>query len=457
MTPRFMIAAGSSGSGKTLLTCGLLQALQNRGLQVGSFKCGPDYIDPMFHRKVLGRESYNLDTFFAQDHIINYLLKSHSEDCEISVIEGVMGFYDGVAGTTTKASAYDVARVTDTPVVLIVNGKGMSTSIAAFVKGFVEYREDSHIKGILLNQISGMIYPRLKELIEKEVGIPVYGYVPKLTNCLLESRHLGLVMPDEIENIREKLQELAKTLEKTVDIDGLLELGKSAQAISLADNPMVKIESMIVSQKEKAEIKIAVAKDEAFCFLYADNLSLLEKLGVTISYFSPLRDKELPQDIQGIILSGGYPELYGKELSENTSMKNSIKEALAQGMPCIAECGGFMYLHEQMENTRGESFPMVGSVLGKAYYTGKLSRFGYITMTGGEIFGKQVGEIPAHEFHYFDSTNSGEYFLAKKPMSKRSWSCVIASDTLLAGFPHYYFYGNIELAKAFVQACKKFG
>ena len=184
--PRILLAAGASGSGKTLLTCGLLQVLVNRGIKTVSFKCGPDYIDPMFHTQVIGTKSRNLDTFFTGEEITRYLLAKNSADCEIAVMEGVMGFYDGVAGTTTLASAYDLARVTDTPVILIVNSKGMSVSLAAYIKGFLEYKKDSRIKGVIFNQMSPMLYPRMKKLVEEELGIKVLGYVPRVEDCVIE-------------------------------------------------------------------------------------------------------------------------------------------------------------------------------------------------------------------------------------------------------------------------------
>ena len=229
---RILLAAGASGSGKTLITCGLLQALVNRGLKTASFKCGPDYIDPMFHSRVIGAKSRNLDTFFTDSETTKYLFCENAVDCDISVMEGVMGFYDGVAGTTTKASAYDLASVTDTPVILIVNSRGMSVSLAAYVKGFMEYRKDSHIQGVIFNQMSPMLYPRMKELLEKELNIKVLGYVPKMDDCVIESRHLGLVLPDEIPELKENLHRLAEVLEKTLDIDGILQLAESARELS---------------------------------------------------------------------------------------------------------------------------------------------------------------------------------------------------------------------------------
>ena len=215
--PRILICAGSSNSGKTLITCGILQALVNRGLKPASFKCGPDYIDPMFHTKVIGTRSRNLDTFFAGDETVRYVLAQNSRQADVAVIEGVMGYYDGIGGTTSRASAYDVARVTDTPSVLIVNCKGMSLSAAAFVEGYKNFREDSHIKGVILNRVSPKVYEKLKVCIEESCGVKVIGYVPQVDDCVIESRHLGLVMPDEIVLLREKLMKLASILEETLN------------------------------------------------------------------------------------------------------------------------------------------------------------------------------------------------------------------------------------------------
>ena len=227
-TPRILLTAGASGSGKTLITCGILQALKNRGLTPASFKCGPDYIDPMFHSKVIGVRSGNLDTFFTDTQTVRFLLKKNSRDCDLAVLEGVMGYYDGVGGTTSRASAFDLAKKTETPAVLIVNCKGMSVSVLPYIKGFLEFERDSWIRGVLLNQMSPMLYPRVKKMIEEQLGISVYGYVPKVEDCVIESRHLGLVLPEEVTDFHEKLKKLADILEKSVDIDGLLALAETA-------------------------------------------------------------------------------------------------------------------------------------------------------------------------------------------------------------------------------------
>ena len=392
--PRILLAAGASGSGKTLITCGLLQALVNRNLTVASFKCGPDYIDPMFHSRVIGAKSANLDTFFTSPEVTRYLLSENAANCEIAVMEGVMGYYDGVAGTTTQASAYDLASVTDTPVILIVNSKGMSVSLAAYIKGFAEYRKDSHIKGVILNQMSPMLYPRMKELLEKETGLSVLGYVPKVEDCVIESRHLGLVLPDEIPQLRERLQKLAKILQDTLEIDEILKLAADASEVQAA-------EPRISFHLEKT-VRIGVAEDEAFCFYYKDNFRLLKSMGAELVTFSPMRDEHLPENLKGLILGGGYPELNARELEANVSMREDIHRALNDGMPCLAECGGFMYLHDEMEAMDGNSYHMAGVISGRAYRTQRLNRFGYVTLTQKkEVLGmNDMGGIPAHEFQF---------------------------------------------------------
>lgn len=455
--PRVMLAAPSSGSGKTLITCGLLQALVNRKINTASFKCGPDYIDPMFHKKVIGTPSRNLDTFFSGKEMTRYLFARQAGKAEISVMEGVMGYYDGVAGFTTEASSYDLADVTDTPVIFVINTRGMSLSVIPFLKGFLEYRENSHLKGVILNQTSASMYPELKARIEEELPIRVYGYVPKVTDCVIESRHLGLVTPGEIEGLKERLQKLSVILEKTLDIDGILELAASASELSGCEMPE-SLAAILTREKGKMPVRIGVAKDEAFCFYYEDNLDLLWELGAEIVEFSPIHDRKLPESIQGMLIGGGYPELYAGELSENVEMLESIRSAVKAGMPTLAECGGFMYLHNSMEDMEGRSWPMVGVIDALVYRTEKLGRFGYIHLTANreQIFGPAGAKIRGHEFHYFDSTKNGDAFHAQKPRRKRNWDCIITGEHLAAGFPHLYYYANPEFAANFVEACRRY-
>ena len=443
--PRVLLAAPASGSGKTMITCGLLQALTLRGLRVASFKCGPDYIDPMFHEKVIGTASGNLDLFFADAPLMKRLFCRNSADADISVIEGVMGYYDGMLADSAEASSYAVARALDCPTVLIVNARGQSVSALATLEGFARFRPDSGVKGVIFNQMPQRIFEALKPQVEA-MGIAALGYVPRADDMVIESRHLGLVTPDEIRGLSEKLTRLAGLLEQTVDIDALITLAKSAPALAAPPEP---------DYPALSGTRIAVARDEAFCFLYRDNLALLERLGAQLAFFSPIRDAALPAGTQGLLLCGGYPELYAQALSENTAMRGAIRDAVSGGMPTLAECGGFMYLHAQMEDMEGRFWPMAGVIEGRAYRTKKLGRFGYVTLSANaDTAFLPTGEtVRAHEFHYFDSESCGDALTAEKPDGVRRWTCGHADGALLAGFPHLYYESDPSFIVRFLRRC----
>lgn len=442
--PRIVLAGTNSGCGKTTVTCAVLQALVQRKLKVGAFKCGPDYIDPMFHSRIIGAKSANLDLFFFQENTLNYLLAKNGADRDISVIEGVMGFYDGMGLTTTEASTYAVSQVTKSPVILVVGAKGASLSILATIQGFLDFCPNNQICGVILNQCTAMTYAVLAREIQTRFDgkILPLGFLPSMPDCALESRHLGLVTAAEVENLREKLQRLAEQAEQSLDLDGILEFAEQAPHISCEAVALPKYQELI---------RIAVARDRAFCFYYEDSLEALEEMGAELIPFSPLSDLELPPDIQGIYLGGGYPELYAVQLSQNTAMRTAIQAALTKGLPCIAECGGFMYLTEAI----GE-YPMVGYLPGRSFDTEKLSRFGYVRLKAEKdtMLCKAGTEIPAHEFHHWDSEDPGGSFTASKTSGKH-WACVHADDRLYAGYPHFHFYANPDFAVNFYHTCLK--
>lgn len=449
---RIFIAAPSSGSGKTMVTCGLLMALKLRKIKARAFKCGPDYIDPMFHKKVLGISSKNLDTYFTDFDTTRYLFENTAREYEISVIEGVMGFYDGIGGNTLGASSYECARTIEAPVILTVNAKGMSLSVIPIIKGFLEYKTDSNIKGVILNNTTKAVFLNLKRAIEEQLNIKVLGYVPYVSDLAIESRHLGLVMPKEVEKLEERIIKLANILEETVDIDEIIEISKTAPKIYSMEKKVKRLNK---------KITIAMARDEAFCFYYEDNLELLRKLGAEILEFSPMRDSEINPLADLVIFGGGYPELYAKELSENISMQKSVKAYAEGNGAVIAECGGFMYLHEYMEDINKKKYKMAGVIKGEAFKTDRLNRFGYIELMPNacERFIKSENRIKGHEFHYFDSTSCGEAFLAKKPnglySEGRSFSCIAENKNVFAGFPHLYYYSNIDFVYELINAMTK--
>lgn len=443
--PRILIAGTGSGSGKTTLACGILSALKQRGMRLSACKCGPDYIDPMFYRALLGIPSRNLDSFFSGRDFILHQLTHGIYD--LTLIEGVMGYYDGMRIGGTAGSSYEIAAETGTPAVLMLPCHGMAYTAAALVGGMASFRHDSHIRGVILNNTSTSAYSRLKPAIENDTGIPVLGYLPFNKEYSLNSRRLGLVMPSEISDIERKLNAIGKTVSKTVDLDGILALAESAPEIAVT--PYKKKEAV------KPDVKIGIAKDKAFCFYYTENFELLRSLGCELVEFSPLSDTCLPDGISGLILGGGYPELYAKQLSENTAMLGSVKQALKNGLPCLAECGGFLYLHRIMEGEDGNKYPMAGIIDAEAFRTEKLQRFGYITLEAENCDNPFfAGRIRGHEFHYWDSTDSGMSAAAENTSGKR-WHCMHVTDTLCAGFPHLYYPSNPEFAARFVSLCRR--
>lgn len=437
--PRIILAAPHSGAGKTTVTLALLSALISQGVRPAAFKCGPDYIDPLFHRELLGLPSFNLDLFLSGERTARALLAAHAQGYDVAVIEGVMGYYDGV-GLTEQAGSYDLARATDTPVALVLPASSAALSLAALVKGFCAFRRPSRIAGLILNGCGQSLYARLKPMLEAETGLPLFGYLPRLPECSVGSRHLGLITPAEIGGLRQKLEQLGQEARRSIEIEALLQLAAAAPPLE-ADLPPI-------APRPGPGPRIAVARDRAFCFYYADNLQLLERLGAEPVCFSPLADPCLPPNVSALYLGGGYPELYAAELSANTALRQSIRDAVAGGLPTLAECGGFLYLHQRLDGR-----PMVGVIEGDALATPKLRRFGYLTLTASQdnLLCRAGESLPAHEFHYWDSTAVQDACRARKP-DGREWPCVVASRTLFAGFPHLYFYANPEIAARYVQA-----
>lgn len=439
MHSRLLIAGTNSGCGKTTAVCAILQALVERGERIASFKCGPDYIDPMFHSRIIGAPSGNLDLFFAGEDALRAQFARHA--AELNVIEGAMGYYDGLAMDSCEASAYAVARALSAPTVLVINARGMALSAAALVRGFMDFQPDSRVAGVILNRISPMTYPGLKDAIEGACSVKVYGYLPEMPACALESRHLGLVTAQEIVNLREKMHLLAVQAEKSIDLDGLI-------ALMRAQTPVY---AETAQPKPLGRVRIAVARDRAFCFYYRENLEMLRDLGAELIEFSPLEDERLPA-CDGLLLGGGYPELYAQRLSENRTLLGELREAVAAGVPTIAECGGFMLLCAAI----GE-YPMASALDARCENKGKLMRFGYATFEAqADCMLLAAGErIRGHEFHYWDADAPGGDWIAVKP-SGRTWRCAYAGDTLYAGYPHLSFVSNPGAAARYVQKCLEY-
>ena len=440
---QFLLAAPNSGSGKTTLACALLAALKNRGYAPCAFKCGPDYIDPMFHRAVLGVESHNLDLFFSSPETARGLYASGAAGHGAAVCEGAMGFYDGLSGTSTTASAWQVADTLNLPVLLVVRPKGASLTLAAQIKGLQSFRTPSHLAGILLNDCKPGLYKMLAPMLEAETGLPVAGFLPPVPEAAIGSRHLGLYTAGEVADLQQKIALLAQAAEETIHWEKLL---------SLCEQP-APAAAQIKQEHKKQCVKIAVARDEAFCFAYAETLEALTAAGAEIVPFSPVRDPALPEGAGGLYLPGGYPELYAQALSENTSMRQSIRGAVAAGLPTVAECGGFLLLHKTLTGV-----PMADICGGTAQMGSRLKQFGYITLTANSdsLLCRQGETLTAHEFHYAQSTQPGADFSAQKPLRTRGWQCIHASDTLHAGYPHIHFAGNVPAAQRFLHRCQTY-
>ena len=452
--PRVMLAAPKSGSGKTLITCALLSELKKRGVAVTSCKSGPDYIDPQFHKQVLGVPARNLDTYFTDPETTVRLLAEEREEGtrQYVVMEGVMGLFDGAGGTERMGSSYDLAAVTKTPVILVLDAKGAGFSVVPMIAGFMRYDSDRIIKGVILNRTSGAMAERLAGIIEEQCGVPLIGYFPNRPGLSWESRYLGLTLPEEIEGVREMIAKAGEALSETVPIERILALMETAEDLPAPEEmPDREISGNAGADAENARVRIAVARDEAFCFYYEENMRLLKRIGAEVVPFSPIHDTILPDDISGLYMGGGYPELSAKALSENVTMRESIAEALKDGMPLRAECGGFMYLHRTITNQQGETWPMVGYVDADASYTGKSQRFGYAEFTYPDGL-----RVKGHEFHYFDSTDNGADVHAEKPVTGRQYASSHVRGNQICGFPHLYYPSEPRFAEKFVKEAREY-
>ena len=535
-----MIAAPGSGSGKTMVTCGLLTLLKRKGYNPAAFKCGPDYIDGLFHRRVLGVENGNLDSFFETGTHMRQKL-SRSMERHFVVAEGVMGYFDGLGGVSVQGSSFEIGSILGLPAILVVDGRGASLSLMALIQGFLEYdamlegkheekthdktdcdaecaagmqyeecrkrrwkeneenyheekshtsnglhgcvcgntdcheskdKKNNNIRGIFFNRMSPMIYNRIKPMVEELFRIPVIGYLPELNFLHVGSRHLGLVLPDEIDGIREKLEQLADRMDENLEWEPLLKI--AAEAGGRDGEVPVREEAGAGQQtgnvagiklgNEPGNIphfRLGIARDEAFCFYYEDNLRAMEQAGARLVYFSLLHQEKLPDGLDGLILGGGYPENHGEALAANRTMRDSVAAAAASGMPILAECGGYLYLLDSLEGADGTVYPMAGVLKGHGYRAGKTGRFGYITLGPNRClpYLREGEEIKGHEFHYWDCDCGEDEFCmtAAKPKGGRSWSCMRTAKQVMAGFPHLYYPSCPGLVRRFAGQCVEYG
>ena len=398
-----MIAGTNSGCGKTTLSAGLMAALVKKNIRVQPFKAGPDFIAPMFHTFVTGRYSRNLDSWLLGESTLEYLFCKNSDGCNISVIEEVMGFYDGFGGSSIAGSTAHVSRILKCPVILVVNAQGMSLSAAALIKGFMDFMGGADVKGVILNRISShALYMHLKDIIEENTWVQVLGYLQQSEQYQLPERHLGLVPGGEVPELTERLVRLAKAVGRTIDLELFMKLAEDASELQEPEEIPWEKFAMAAGRKLSPKIKLAVAMDSAFNFYYHDNLELLELLGAELVYFSPVKDDKMPRGIDGVYFGGGYPEIFAGELSANTGMRRDVRDRLLNGLPAYAECGGLMYLCRTMKDMKGHVFDMAGVIPAQNEMKGRLQRFGYVDVNIVEdcILGGPGFTTRAHEFHY---------------------------------------------------------
>lgn len=450
-TQRIVIAGTGSGVGKTTVTIGIMSALQKKGLAVQGFKCGPDYIDPTYHTAVTGRISRNLDSWMLEKETVLDIFERGSQGADISVIEGVMGFFDGKDPKNNEGSTADISMITKSPVLLVVNCASMARSAAAIVKGFQVLADGPNIVGVIANKVGSVgHFEIVKTAIEQECGIPVIGYLKRELAIEIPERHLGLIPSIERGELDEFFHKLGDLVLETVDIDRLIELS-AAEPIGTHQ------ENSIFAKKQDATVKIAVAKDAAFNFYYQENLDLLEAYGAAIEYFSPLANEPLPDNANGLYLGGGFPEEFAKELSHNVIAKNSIKTAIENGLPTLAECGGFMYLTESIETTNQNVYPMVGLIPGRVKMQTKLAALGYREISGlpGNFLINEKEMARGHEFHYSTFHCEREIDKAYETKGIRGTKQEgYLNNLLVAGYTHLHFASCPAIVKNWVAQCR---
>ncbi len=449
--PRLVIAGTESGVGKTTIATGIMAALKNRGLIVQPFKVGPDYIDPTYHTLATGTPSRNLDSWMLSHQAISELFARAAHKADISIIEGVMGLFDGHNGTDESGSTAEVAKLLNAPVILIIDAGKMARSAAAMALGYVKYDPGLNVAGFIVNNIgSDLHYSWVKEAIEQATYLPIVGYLPKDADFEMPERHLGLI--PTVENAETKfIEPLRQQIDQTFDIDRLIKIARSARPVAGTSN----LEPLLFPAEDlRAVVNIAYAWDEAFSFYYQDNLDLLKAYGARLLPFSPMHDGSIPKDAQGLYIGGGFPEIYAERLSHNQAIMDSIRKAASEGMPIYGECGGLMYLSEGITDFDGNRYPMTGLVPAWSRMTRKLARMGYVEFEPIEdtILSPKGTRLKGHEFHWSEM-ESDLYPPAHRIIHPQERSEGYVKGNLLASYLHLHFGTDPRLAKNFIASC----
>ncbi|MFD2444920.1 cobyrinate a,c-diamide synthase [Bacillus sp. CGMCC 1.16607] len=449
---RLVVAGVSSGAGKTSITIGLMAAFKQKGITVQGFKCGPDYIDPTFHTAVTKRPSRNLDSWMLSEEVVKEVFHRGSQDADISIIEGVMGFYDGKSPLSNKGSTAEISILLDCPTILVVDCSKMARSAAAIVKGFQALEPRAKIAGVIANKVGSLgHYQIIKEAVEQECGIPVCGYLLKDSRIEMPERHLGLVPAIERGELDENLNQLGKLVSETFDLNQIFQLSKQT--------PLnINISNSLFKQRIPMDVKVAVAKDEAFHFYYQENLDLIESFGGEIVYFSPLKGEKLPEDADGLYIGGGFPELFADKLSVQVEAKRSIYSKIMDGLPTLAECGGFMFLTETIETIERDQYPMVGVIPGVTKMQDRLAAIGYreISELNGNYLFNENQSARGHEYHYstYHPSNEHEKAYYVKGMFGEGEEGFLYKN-VIAGYTHIHFASCPSVLENFLLKCKE--
>ena len=461
--PRVIIAAVMSGSGKTTITAGLLAALKRRGLNVQPYKIGPDYIDTGWHTLASGKISHNLDSWLVGKDKLQEIFTATSQGADISIIEGVMGLYDGGRGGISSTA--EISKLLDAPVVLVIDAKSMGTSAAAIALGFREFDKSVKLAGVILNRVGSDSHRKMIVDALNDLGIKCFGAIKRNDEFILPERHLGLV-PTTENNSAGVIEKICAAVEEQVDVDGLIRLAKNSAPLEIPTSLIPYFPNSLIPYFPNSlipyfpnSLKIAVARDEAFSFYYGESLRELEKLGAEIVFFSPLNDEALPENISGLIIGGGFPEMFAARLQSNKKIRADIFHAAEIGLPIFAECGGFMYLMRELIDFDGKIFEMCGVLDGVATMTNKLQTVGYVEaeILSDCVLGKAGDILRAHEFHFSTAQTSDEkIFKCRRMRTGSEYLAGAVKKNIVASYLHIHFAGCPNAAKTFISACKKF-
>ncbi len=458
---QMMIAGLSSGVGKTTVSMGLMSYF-SRQMTVQPFKVGPDYIDPAFHTRITGRSCRNLDSYLMDEDTIRYLYNRQAIEADMTIVEGVMGIFDGAEIGSDKGTSASIGKILKLPVILVVNGGKIAGTMGAIMKGIESFDPEVSIRGVLFNQVnSAHHYELLKEAVESATNIKACGYLPKRQEFAIEERHLGLVPMAEQEAFRVKMEQLADALAETVDIEMLLALCSTerVQPPRLPKDVAAVLEACIRNTEDP--LRIGIARDQAFHFYYEDNLQLLKEMGCRLIPWSPLEDEALPSDLDGLLIGGGFPEIFAQKLEQNTMIREAIRRALEGGLSYIAECGGLMYLARTLTDLEDNTFDMVGVLDGKTSMTKRLQRFGYcqVSTTQKTVYGRSGQRIAAHEFHHssadIEEPTGFDIAKVRKGTTIRSWQGGYIKYNGIASYAHLHYYVNPYFALEWIQSMRK--